>query len=403
MPRLFTALLCAWAAACGPVVSPTTSPARDSFRGHEYWWQYTPEEVGALSAACERGIAERCAQLGVVRDELGPVWDREAACRAHRLACKDRIASACRAAGVCDLQQREHARGRPFSARELEKACNARQAGACYELGARTGYRTGATQGEGPKSGNIRTEKIPATDLDIQCSDGDHEACTELAILHRSGFGVDRAPKRARLLLTAACDGGYFAACVVLAGAKLDEEQPDERGAKRLLKRACRGGDAVGCGVLGRLALKDMTVLPELRDTAAEQLARACRWGDVESCSDAATLACKSRLATCSPAAANSAVELLNIGCNRNDGASCGVLAHFYRTGRGVAPSLGKAKQLAERGCSFGFAAGCGHLGQIYLKGEGVTPDAARGRKLHGEACDMGFAPSCQLAPGKEP
>lgn len=116
-----------------------------------------------------------------------------------------------------------------------------------------------------------------------RCERGEAVGCTRAAVLVHEGFGGPRAPDVAAPLYERGCDAGHAAACRHLALLRViaGGPTPDEASIRRLLGRACDGGDGTGCLLLAeRLAALE----PKSSPSADAALRRACERGVSGTC-----------------------------------------------------------------------------------------------------------------------
>ena len=81
------------------------------------------------------------------------------------------------------------------------------------------------------------------------CSDGDMEACYNLASMYANGDGVRQDKHKAIKLYTEACDGGYMTACIILGHMYYKGEgiPKNKQKAKELFSISCDCGEPKGC------------------------------------------------------------------------------------------------------------------------------------------------------------
>jgi TPR repeat protein len=186
---------------------------------------------------------------------------------------------------------------------DLDKACVAGNAGACFALGedykygrnirrdlkrAADLYRRscqlknqdgcaedalGVALGRGQVA-----DPVPAmARLEALCKAGQQLACANLGSLYLSGFGKELDRMQWPALLTTACDRGVFAACRTMASYRATNGDAD--GASQLADRACANGDPESCVLLGALFDRSDDVL-----RAGIAYAQACSAGSSAGC-----------------------------------------------------------------------------------------------------------------------
>jgi len=82
--------------------------------------------------------------------------------------------------------------------------------------------------------------------------------------------------------------------------------------------------------------------------------------------------------------------ELLEKGCNLNDGISCYNLGIMYEKAQGVTKDLPKSIKYYTKSCDNNFMKGCYNLGVSYYKGIGVTTNKEKAFELYTKACNNG-------------
>ena len=207
----------------------------------------TAEEAAtAFDAACVKGDAEACRNLGVLYAEgTGVARDPVRALALYGQACDRGNAAACNNLGLV-LLQGHGVQPDPVAARRwFGKACDEKSLLGCRNLGLTL------VRGEGG-------DKDPAAALAVfqkTCDDGLVLACTNAAQVHAAGEGVARDLGAAVKLYQQACEGGDPAGCRLLGGAYLRGEgvPAGAAAAAMWLGRACDRNDAYACAVLGAL------------------------------------------------------------------------------------------------------------------------------------------------------
>jgi hypothetical protein len=153
---------------------------------------------------------------------------------------------------------------------ECRIQCNLGSAGSCARLGGML------ARGE---NGFRRDDRQALTFYERACERGDRAACSDLGVLYATAGAPVRDPQRALTLWRTACDDGLAQACTRLG---LAEGRPAGGGAAPSLRRACAGGDPVGC-LHAAMASRDTTAdgggndVGVLLDLACDgEVARGC-------------------------------------------------------------------------------------------------------------------------------
>jgi TPR repeat protein len=234
------------------------------------------------------------------------------------------------------------------------------------------------------------------------CEDGEvprdrASACLTLAGYVREGrFGLQQDPGRAALLwesavdiLQASCSLGEVSDCTGAAavlgmavGRKLGGATAETAAwMVNYAEDGCRGGDADGCALLGRIYERGHGVAPD-DARAAFYYDQACAGGHRQSC-----------LFLASRAEGSDAVRAYERACRGGSGFGCVTAAQHYRTGTAVEPSVERAGALFERGCSLGDPASCVLGAEMYASGP--APDRRRALELGWAGCEQGIAGAC--------
>lgn len=203
------------------------------------------------------------------------------------------------------------------------------------------------------KSTSCSGEPDEAACLEQRCEKGQARACLERAEQLR---GEDE-PKR-RVFNKKACDGGDLLGCTKLGAMheRGDGGDKNEAEAFRLYKQACDGDIGDGCNNLGYLYENGVAVAQDSKE----------------------------------------AVRIYEKGCGLKTGEACSNLGLLYEDGKGVAVDLKKAAALHREACDLEVGGGCSNLASMYRMGQGVDRDPDQAKALNKKACDLGFAPACK-------
>ncbi len=229
-------------------------------------------------------------------------------------------------------------------------ACDAKDWGACYDLG--VVYERGI---------GVTADPVRAAELYQRgCNEASWDACTGLAVLYSRGIGVPQDHARAAQLFKQSCDVGFAKGCYGLALAYEHGSgvAPDAARALQLAQKACDSDHPPACTSLGI----DYAEGNE-RNGVAKDLARAA--------------------------------QLLQKACNGGDAQGCTNLGVAYAAGEGVKKNPSLAVTLAKRGCDGGNGRGCYNWGVAYENGASVRRDAAKAYALFRQACDLGNKDAC--------
>jgi TPR repeat protein len=150
------------------------------------------------------------------------------------------------------------------------------------------------------------------------------------------------------------------------------------------LDRACRGGDADSCTLLGMSYHKGVGVAQNA-GYAAAFFALACEKGGAARCGN---IGLAYALGDGVGKDATRAAGYFAEACDAGNVASCSSLGTAYSLGVGVRPDARRALKLFTRACGDEDAHACYNLGVIYDQGLGVRKDPARAASLYDGACD---------------
>lgn len=143
----------------------------------------------------------------------------------------------------------------------------------------------------------------------------------------------------------------------------------------------CRGGDAVGCALLGRIYERGPDGAPDLARSTF-YFDQACGLGHRQSC---LFLAARAEGALTVPA--------YERACRAGSGFGCATAAQHHRRGVTVEPSVQRAGALFARGCSLGDPASCVLGAEMYANDS--PPDRRRAMQLGWAGCQQGIAGAC--------
>jgi len=131
-------------------------------------------------------------------------------------------------------------------------------------------------------------------------------------------------------------------------------ESGDFQKAFKYYKKACEGGNALGCSNVGLLYVKAEGVKQDYVE-AKKYYGKACDGGHATACS---TLALVSTY----------------VNAEQN---------------------YAKTKEYFEKACEDGDAEACFGIGSLYFEAEGVKQDKQAAKRYYGKACDLGLQKGC--------
>ncbi len=184
------------------------------------------------------------------------------------------------------------------------------------------------------------------------------------------------------------CDDKDDMAACVQAGKDAYEGDADYDKAKKYLKKACDGGEARGCELLGGLYLLGKGVKKD-EDKALELFEKACEGDDAHGCEAAGKMHRDKRGAAADP---SKATKLLTKACDGKAYGACASLAlDAMKNG-----DKEKGVELMTKSCDGGDKLGCMGLGALYLHGNGVKKDVEKAKSLLHKACKLGEQSACK-------
>jgi len=230
------------------------------------------------------------------------------------------------------------------------------------------------------------------------CAGGDQSACHNVAFRLAAGDVVAQDLAEARRLYEAACTSGLKPSCDQLAKLpKPDVMAPvlaafdgkDFRGAVKLAKPLCDGGNMEACGVMGTArwelgAKKDAMTLWQ----------KACDGGEGWACGELASIHWEGDGVRADRARA---LALAKLGCERRDPAAC-------RSAGGWTYSVGEANGVTwfVRACDMSDLEGCASAAHSYRDGDFGPKDAIEAVRFGRRACDLGSMRECALVGAAE-
>ncbi|MCC6624593.1 MAG: sel1 repeat family protein [Deltaproteobacteria bacterium] len=270
------------------------------------------------------------------------------------------------------------------------------------------------------------------------CDLGAMRACAMLGYLHDNGFGVAKDPGKGLALARKACAGGEQQGChnVAFHLETGDAGTQDLVEARRLFDAACKSGIQLSCDRLAKLPAPDpldpVVAAHDKKDyRGAAKLAKPlCDGGDLNACTwlgvarwelgqkkDAVALwkrGCTGKIAWgCRELATSTwdgdgtkkdqrlAFELAMQGCDLGDGMSCTLVGGWADSEDEVDVPVHllmakSPRQWFERACELGDGDGCAAAAmELRYSALGSPTDPARAATFSKKACELGHAWSC--------
>ncbi len=227
------------------------------------------------------------------------------------------------------------------------------------------------------------------------CDAGNAPACAELGARHRDGLERPRDPGKATGYFEKACAGGEPASCGSAGWAleRGDGVAKDLPRALVLFRKGCGLGDRWSCTHMGLVLLTGQVIAADPAE-AARLFEGSCGTGDVTAC---VTLGSMLRQGRGAARNVKRAEALLTGPCDSGSAPACGELGLLFAAAASPA-SLRRAASLFDKACEAGSAASCANLATLAASGQGVARDPARARALYRRACDGGYAEACVKA-----
>ncbi len=421
------------------------------------WWTMVPGVLAALAMAPAPAKAQTPPFVRTypvqINDRAQPTKPADEVAR--ETAAADAADAACTAgsqAGCSDLgwayrTGEGRPQNRPVAELILRKACNAKEASACYRLG-----RLVQTQRSDEPEVTTATIREAAMLIVRGCTLGSLESCDAQADDTDRGVLDEPDPVAAEQLRRKTCAAGWRESCRTLAASLLGSDRSDaEKGeGLSLLDRQCRAGDRLACSdaeqywrttegetsararsyqslgcdagdswTCSNLALAVLRGDRPDREAALALFDRACSTM-VSACDYAANLREEPRLAAdCAGGAQDAcitlgtlmaenngplenkprALELLGAACDANARAACFnaamLLFDKFRT-EGTAESQ-RTDRYLTRACEDGSAQACQTLADSLADGTLLAQDVARAAELYAPQCDAGRANACRF------
>jgi TPR repeat protein len=238
------------------------------------------------------------------------------------------------------------------------------------------------------------------------CDAGNAGGCYELAIVYRDGEGVPADHARFLELAANACDGGDGRGCY---GVAKDELRADEEGTATatpeqlergmaFYRKGCDLGFAPACRNLA-LHVRDSQPADADPEATIAGFDRACSAGDGAACFALAGLFDLHEGVPLrdDPAAANDA---LRRGCNQLDNDSCQNLAWHYAHGFGLETDFVRSAALYQLACGDAAGFNCfmipsAHYAAPPYEGSEIRSEWSEAAGAYDRACKADFAPGC--------
>lgn len=433
------------------------TPACHDFAGYLYWNKGIVSDprpaIARWKAACDKGEAASCTQLGRLSQAGGPgvVANAAAAKTYAQRSCDLGYADGCALLGsledrswdvakfddfygrLCEQGHRNSCwslartyydglRQEPTEGRAHElflRACDLKHARACFESGRWTVDHGGSADdaarlfGTACKLGDAAAcsaqvdlilagkvsipFKTTRDAFDVACEQRQSiPACTELAYALLSGTDIPRDAERARVLLGRTCvdPSSDPKACARLAGMFEDGlgGDRDRTEASKFYRWSCNAGVADSCMRRGRLLTSDVGVRRDDAEAAA-MFTMACEGGVSLGCYEVARILDVGTYVTRDPA---TAAKFYDRGCAAGLPAACTDLGVLQERGIAGAPDPTAARASYEAAVAAGATTDARRLlARLLYNGMGGRAERGRARQLCREACQAGDSTAC--------
>jgi hypothetical protein len=155
----------------------------------------------------------------------------------------------------------------------------------------------------------------------------------------------------------------------------------------------CASDDAEACGLVGITFLAGLDGMEKDSALGLTFARKACEGGRAKSCTVVGIAYSNGESTAKDP---ETAARFFGRGCAGGHGGGCSSLGMRYARGVGVTANKAKARELYLRGCNLGDGTSCGRAGRMLADGEGGERDAAQGAALIKKACELGDEQSCR-------
>ncbi len=229
--------------------------------------------------------------------------------------------------------------------------------------------------------------------LQSACDAHETAACLQAGRLYHEDAALKNLPLAAQFFQRA-CDGGNAEGCNLLGVeyAQGVAVPKDDAKAADLYMRGCGGGMPFACTNLARAYQAGRGVSRDLAQARA-LFQKACDSGGLLACIDGGLLLMRG---IGGPADARQAVANFQRACDAGAFVGCADLALAYMRGDGVPKDEVRAAELYQRACDAGGAPACSSLAGMYTTGRGVAKDLARAVALLERSCEGKFPDACQ-------
>lgn len=351
----------------------------------------TESELTTCEAACKRGDREACVGAGLMLYAGATVRKNTAEARKlFHQQCKANVGPGCISLWMTDMEVGRTMRGEA----ELMRACSKGENHACEALG-RHFYL-------GVFDVNFASDVKSAVWYQTKaCQAGSLSGCTGLGVLHLTGAGVPKDPKKAGKILQEQCQKGHALACYSLGmmyGDGLGVPK-DPQKSLELLRSSCDGGAAKGCYEYGQMhwitegSEYDYEAEPVNSEIALAYFHKACLGGIAEACHKLAfAYHYRANLVELDDARS---MQYDEVACKRAVGEACHDLGERYYDGDGVESDGLRAAQYLESACSYGHAPSCNRMGQMYLEGAVVEKNEYLAKSRFTTACSAMEIDAC--------
>ena len=304
-------------------------------------------------------------------------------------ACDGKDAEACFRVG----ERAAIAKDAAAAARAYRRACDGDVGLACVHLGQ-------SYEADAKKKAELLARS--AAIFARQCAARDGKSCYFSGIGFERGIGAKKDAGKSFAAYLKSCEIGHLAGCTNLAGMHLTGKgtKKDTVRAAAVYTGACRDGDGYACYWLGRIHSDELDFAGDKSHvTTIEGNSVGLTMGTVRPGIRASNL---KRGPVIKSLVKSPAADALQKGCDGGSGLDCYLLGvvRLMGGGAGVPKDDVKAAALFRKACEAGSGWGCMNLGDMYMRGYGVEQSFGEAAAWYRKICDRagsdtGFADEC--------
>ena len=271
---------------------------------------------------------------------------------------------------------------------ELTKKCELYDASSCYKLGNKF-YR-----GEGVEA----NYDAALSYYDKSCNLLSVEACNALGKIYYEGKVVKQDIAAAKDLFHTSCELHNNGEACYYLGVIYFKEKSSELNlntAANMFYKSCVLKYPEACSRLGQMYASGQGLEQDL-DKARLFYNQGCYLGNISACRDLGSMSAINNESQSIIGNKDSKNSILQ-KCNHNNTKACTVLAKKYYDGNSVKKDLALVNDLLQKGCNLNDGPSCSMLGLLYSKGDGISQNQnkAIAKNLLKKGCDLNVGISC--------